>query len=212
MSSKILIVDDDLINGMMLKKRLEKRQLTVDFVSSGKEAIDAILNRKYEIVLLDIFMPELSGIETLKKIREIKSNVEISIIMVTAEDDVDSILEALKLGANDFIQKPVIIDVALARIQTQLMALKSHQESLEKNQLESIRTLVATYNHEINNPLTIAFGFLRKLKKGPDEKAFLKLEESLDRVVAIVKKIDAATKSDKVSLENYASNDKILKL
>jgi DNA-binding response OmpR family regulator len=212
MNSKLLLVDDDTINGSMLKKRLEKRGFIVDFVTSGSEAIEKIANKKYELMLLDLLMPEMSGIETLKKVREIKSQVELSVVMVTAEDNVDSIVEALKLGANDFIQKPVNIDVAIARIQTQLKALQSHYDSMEKNQLESIRTLVATYNHEINNPLTIAFGFLRKLKKGPDEKAFEKLEESLNRVVTIVKKIDAATKGEKMQTQEYASDDKILKL
>lgn len=211
MEKKILIVDDDKINAEMLSKRLIRRGFTVSLVHTGLDAIDYINELRPHIVLLDILMPDMSGIEVLTEIRKKYSQVEIAVMMVTAKSEVSDVVLALKLGANDYIQKPVNIEIAVARLNTQHFALKSHQAAIDKNELESINAMIATYNHEINNPLTIAFGFLWKLKKDYRPEYMAQIENALQRVVGIVKQIDnlSTTKKEK---ENYASQDKIFKL
>jgi DNA-binding response OmpR family regulator len=208
---QILLVDDDEIHSDMLSKRIQKRGFTVARVSSGKEALDFLKNNKTEIILLDILMPDMTGLEVLKEIRSVNTQVDLSIIMVTAKSEVNDIVEALKLGANDFIQKPVNIEIAIARINTQLIALKSHKEEVVRNELEALNAMIATYNHEINNPLTVAFGFLWKLKKENKPEHIAQIEVALDRIFQIVKKIDklASTKRER---EVYAQDEKIFKI
>lgn len=211
MEKNILIVDDDRINCDMLSKRLIKRGFNVEMVHSGQAALEYIEYKKPHIILLDILMPDMSGIDVLTEIRKKYSQIEISIMIVTAKSEVSDVVEALKLGANDFIQKPVNIEIAVARLNTQHIALQSHQDAIDKNELESLNAMIATYNHEINNPLTIAFGFLWKLKKAYRPEYIAQVEEALNRVVGIVKQIDNLSSSKAVK-QTYASNDKIFKL
>lgn len=211
-NAEILIVDDDEINASMLAKRIAKRGYSVDIVQSGKEALTYLQNYKPKVVMLDILMPDMTGIEVLVAIRNKFSQLDLSVIMVTAKSEVSDVVEALKLGANDYIQKPVNIDIAVARLNTQMIALKAHTDSMEKSELEAINTMIATYNHEINNPLTVAFGFLWKIKKDNRPEYILQVEESLNRIVQIVKKIDKLTVTSNREKDIYAQNEKIYKV
>lgn len=210
-NAQILIVEDDEINSEMLAKRLIKRGFTVDRVMSGLSAMKYLKDNKPSVVLLDILMPDMTGLEVLKEIRKRFSQVDLSVIMVTAKTEAQDVVDALKLGANDYIQKPVNIEIAIARINTQIFALKSHKEEMEKNELEALNTMIATYNHEINNPLTVAFGFLWKLKKENNPEYIERVEESLNRIVQIVKKIDTLTTTSR-DKDNYAQSEKIYKM
>lgn len=193
MSIKILIVDDDQINSRILAKRLFKRGFGVDCVTSGKECLDYIQNDTPDLILLDIVMPEMDGLEVLTSVRSVYSSIDIPIIMVTAKTDVEDVVTSLKGGASDYIQKPVNIDIAEARINAQITSVRHYREAMEKKELQALNTLIATYNHEINNPLTIAYGLLRKAKKEQSLEYFDKIAEPLQRVATIVKEIERIT-------------------
>ncbi|PKL45370.1 MAG: hypothetical protein CVV42_18555 [Candidatus Riflebacteria bacterium HGW-Riflebacteria-2] len=128
-SGKILLVDDEPFNRDMLSRRLQKRGLQVIQAESGKEALALIAGELPELVLLDVMMPDMDGIETLRKIREKHPAQELPVIMVTARDATDDIVEALELGANDYLTKPVDFQIALARIRTQLSLRKATHEN-----------------------------------------------------------------------------------
>lgn len=162
-------------------------------VSSGKECLEALQNETPDLIMLDIVMPEMTGLQVLQYVRSVYSSIDIPIIMATAKTDTADIVESLKLGANDYIQKPVNIDIAEARINAQINSVRNYREVMEKREVESINSLVATYNHEINNPLTIAFGLLRKAKKEDSTEYFDRIGEALQRVTKIVKEIERIT-------------------
>lgn len=130
----ILVVDDEEINCDLLRRRLERRGFSVDTVGDGPGALEKVASHHYDMVLLDIMLPVIDGITVLKKIREDFSSSELPVIMVSAKDDSAGIVEALQLGANDYVTKPVDFPVALARIDTQLshrrmkLALKESEE------------------------------------------------------------------------------------
>ncbi|MFA7478873.1 MAG: EAL domain-containing protein [Vulcanimicrobiota bacterium] len=130
----ILVVDDEEINCELLRRRLERKGYSVDTVGDGSGALEKIQSQHYDMVLLDIMLPVVDGITVLKTLREEFSASELPVIMVSAKDDSDGIVEALQLGANDYVTKPVDFPVALARIDTQLshrrmkMALKESEE------------------------------------------------------------------------------------
>ena len=197
MSIRILVVDDDQINSRILSQRLAKRGFLVTCVDSGRECLEALQNDTPDLIMLDIVMPEMTGLQVLQYVRTVYSSIDIPIIMATAKTDVADIVEALKLGANDYIQKPVNIDIAEARINAQINSVRNYREAMEKREVESLNSLIATYNHEINNPLTIAYGLLRKAKKEQSLEYFDKITDSLQRVAKIVKEIERITDNNK---------------
>lgn len=115
---RILVVDDNEGNRDIMLRRLQRQGYTVDVAASGMEALDRIETGDFSLVVLDWMMPEMSGIETLKRIRLTRTGTELPVIIATARSARDDVLEALRLGANDYITKPIDFPVAIARIET----------------------------------------------------------------------------------------------
>jgi phosphoserine phosphatase RsbU/P len=116
----LLIVDDEELNRDGLARRLQRHDYKVVAAKSGREAIELLAEREFDLVLLDIMMPGMNGLEVLKFLRRVDTLLDLPIIMVTAKGESEDIVEALELGANDYVTKPLDFPVALARIRTQL--------------------------------------------------------------------------------------------
>jgi two-component system response regulator (stage 0 sporulation protein F) len=101
---KILIVDDDSDIVKIITAMLEGKNWKTFTALSGEEALKLVSSKRPDVVLLDIMMPKMSGIEVLKKIKEIEP--EVRIIMITAFGDVESYLDSMELGAFEYINKP----------------------------------------------------------------------------------------------------------
>lgn len=209
MSIRILVVDDDQISSRILSERLSKRGFIVSNVSSGRECLESLQSDIPDLIMLDIVMPEMSGLQVLQYVRSVYSSIDIPIIMATSKTDVSDIVDSLKLGANDYIYKPVNIDIVEARINSQINAVRNYREAMEKREVESINSLIATYNHEINNPLTIAFGLLRKAKKEGSTEYFDRIGDALQRVTNIVKEIERITSQRHASLQDEENEEEL---
>lgn len=131
---RLLIVDDNEMNRDMLARRLEKKGYEVEVAESADQLLQRIKQDKPDIVLLDIEMPEISGLEALRILRETYSPIELPIIMVTAKNQTEDIVKALELGANDYLTKPVDFPVALARIATQLSHKRAQEALIESEE------------------------------------------------------------------------------
>jgi sigma-B regulation protein RsbU (phosphoserine phosphatase) len=118
--SKILVVDDNAENRDVLARRLERRGYEVTLANDGVSALRLLAEKACDLVLLDVMMPGMNGLEVLQKIRETQSSTKLPVIMATAKDQSDDIVQALKLGANDYVTKPLDFVVLIARIQTQI--------------------------------------------------------------------------------------------
>jgi DNA-binding response OmpR family regulator len=209
---KILVVDDDEVNGKMLCKRLNKRNFNTVMLTRGMDCVEYVdAHKDISLILLDIMMPDISGVEVLTILREHYSAFELPIIMVTAKSEVSDVVQALKKGANDYISKPVNIDIAEARVKTQLSLSELYNEHLEMKGVEAVNSMIVTYNHEINNPLTIALGAVRRLEKEQSNEALEKLEEQLNRIAEIVKKIDRITEEG-LQTDEYADGRQMVSL
>ncbi|MEL6130466.1 MAG: response regulator, partial [Cyanobacteria bacterium J06628_4] len=128
----ILVVDDNEDNRDMLSRRLNRRGYQSVVVDSGEAALDYIQNnRNLGLVLLDIMMPGIDGIETLKRIRQTYSRNQLPVLMVTAKAQSDDMVRAFELGANDYITKPIDFAVTLARVETQLAIVKATKQDSE---------------------------------------------------------------------------------
>jgi PAS domain S-box-containing protein len=125
----ILIVDDSEFDRSFLIKALEKNgNFKIIEASCGKECWDILNSSSVDLILLDIMMPEESGISIVSKIRQKYNLLELPIIMVTSKTDVADIINGLHVGANDYITKPIIVDILLTRILLQLKYIEISKE------------------------------------------------------------------------------------
>ena len=111
---RLLLVEDDHILGSSLKKALEKHAYGVDWIQDGESALAAMENSSFEIVILDVNLPKINGLEVLKAARQNRNSTPI--ILLTAKDSPHYKVNGLDSGADDYIVKPFDLDELLARI------------------------------------------------------------------------------------------------
>jgi len=119
-AASVLVVDDLPANLDLMSRRLERSGFTVLTALDGPTALQKLREETVDLVLLDIMMPGMTGLEVLRHIRTTWSAAVLPVVMVTAKTDSADIVEALGLGANDYVTKPVDFPVTLARIQSHL--------------------------------------------------------------------------------------------
>jgi class 3 adenylate cyclase len=127
-SARLLVVDDNELNRDMLSRRLKARGYQVETADDGHQALAAIERQSFDLVLLDIMMPGLSGLEVLQILRRKYSDTDLPIIMATAMNQGEDVVQAFKLGANDYVTKPLDFPVVLVRTETQLSRKSAVQE------------------------------------------------------------------------------------
>ena len=131
--SRLLIVDDNEMNRDMLARRLARKGYVIGLADSARDLLPRVKEDGIDLLLLDIEMPEVSGLDALQSLRQSYSPTDLPIIMVTAKNQSDDIVKALEMGANDYLTKPIDFPVALARISTQL-SHKNAQEALRESE------------------------------------------------------------------------------
>lgn len=115
LTTRILLVDDEEEFITALGKRLEARNLKVKAATSGERAIEIVDNEAVDVIVLDLAMPGMDGLEVLRRIKG--DHPEAEIIMLTGHATIEKSVEAMKLGAEDFLEKPVDIKELLEKIQ-----------------------------------------------------------------------------------------------
>jgi sigma-B regulation protein RsbU (phosphoserine phosphatase) len=138
----LLVVDDNEMNRDLLSRRLRKKGHRVDTADGGAAALEMIAAEQYDLVLLDIMMPGIDGMEVLDRIRGERGPSELPVIMATAKTESEDIVAALKRGANDYVTKPFDFPVVLARVETQL-AVKKGRDALARAHLRMKNDLEA---------------------------------------------------------------------
>ena len=118
MSMKVLIVEDEYNLADVIKERLEKEKLTVDIVEDGEEGYYYASTNTYDLIILDVMLPNMSGFQVLNKLRT--DNISSKIIMLTARSTIEDKLNGLENGADDYLTKPFHMDELVARVNIQL--------------------------------------------------------------------------------------------
>lgn len=131
---RLLIVDDVHENREILRRRFERQGFSTTEAAGGIEALDLIERETFDLVLLDMMMPDVDGLQVLARIRAKYSQGVLPVIMVTAKSQSEDIVEALNCGANDYITKPVDFSVALARVITQLDRKRAEEKIQQMNE------------------------------------------------------------------------------
>jgi two-component system NtrC family sensor kinase len=206
---RVLLVDDEVDFLTSLCQRLELRGVPTLSATSGPDAL-AILDRSpIDVVVLDVRMPGMDGIEALRHIKERHPRVEV--VMLTGHADLDSAFEGMRFGFFDYLTKPVQLPQLVAKIEDAFRRRrgeevaghdtftgKLQQHMIVADRLASLGELAASIAHEINNPLAViaeSAGWLRSRARradvGPDELrdavalALDKIESAIDRAARI---------------------------
>ncbi len=157
-AGSILAVDDDPINLQVIIDFLSLDGYRTEKALSGSEALTAVENGTFDLVLLDLMMPGLSGVEVCRKIREQHTAAELPVIILTAKNRISDLIDCFDVGANDFLTKPVLRGELLARVNTHVKMVRMNR-NMENLQKEVSRIAVKIHN-SLKNKLESIRNFL----------------------------------------------------
>ncbi|MDJ0869469.1 MAG: response regulator, partial [Myxococcota bacterium] len=127
-SARILVVDDDPQNRDLLARRLERQGFEVETARDGIDGLRRIESGDHHLVMLDVMMPGMNGLEVLERVRRTRSMAELPVILATALAETEDAVEGLGRGANDYVTKPFDFPMVVARVRTQLEASRAARE------------------------------------------------------------------------------------
>jgi adenylate cyclase len=117
---RILVVDDNRVNRLLLRRGLEEQGHSVEFAEHGREALDLLARGHFDLMLLDVLMPEVDGYQVLAELKDDPYLRDIPVIMTTSLDELDSVVKCIEMGAEDYLNKPVNPVLLKARVQSSL--------------------------------------------------------------------------------------------
>lgn len=213
---RILVIDDDPTMQTLFCGALRKAGMDVATANDGIAGLESCSKLQPDLILLDLQMPKMGGLGVLKEIRRQTSPIALPVIVCTSMGEEASIELALELGANDYLVKPVSGRSLLARVNLHLRLNQLSKVSAERERLDAITSMVVTYNHELNNPLTIVHSCLELLSKRSDlpvEAVALldKVNRATQRTITIVRQIRELTRN-KLESVAYVGTTKMLAL
>ena len=200
---RILVVDDQPINVQLLKRKLEREGMQVIAAYSGQEALDLVAKERPELILLDVMMPEMDGIEVCQRLQASEETRSIPVIFVTARSSKEGKLEGLGVGAVDYITKPIDLDETLARVQTQLRFAAINREIIdlqrrltESRRAATIGAVTQGIAHNLNNLLGVVIGYLDLIKAYAEKPELVRknaqnVEDAVQRIVVIIRQLSS---------------------
>jgi len=200
-SDRILVIDDELGIRQGCRRVLEPEGFVVETAATGKEGLERIRERSFDLVLLDVVMPDVRGIELLEPIHQ--QDPETIVIVITGYATVELAVEAIKAGAYDFLSKPFTSDVLLVTVRKGLerrrllqearRAQAAEQRAAELERLDRFKTqFTLTVAHELRAPLTALQSFLIAVLKGyiPADEQKKVLQRAIDRSQELLDMVD----------------------
>ncbi|PTY06655.1 hybrid sensor histidine kinase/response regulator [Opitutaceae bacterium EW11] len=207
-SPTILVVDDQPVNVQLLKRKLEREGIRVLAAFTGQEALEIVAKEQPDLILLDVMMPDMDGIDVCQRLQEKEETRSIPVIFITARSSKESKLEGLAVGAVDYITKPIDLDETLARVQTQLRFVAINREMVdlqrrlqEARRAATIGAVTQGIAHNLNNLLGVVLGYLDLIKTHNNKPDLVKrnaesVEAAVQRIVSIIKQLSSlVTKS-----------------
>jgi two-component system sensor histidine kinase/response regulator len=211
-NTKILIVDDVARNIQILGNLFEKEGFEIAYALNGNDALKHSESIVFDLVLLDIMMPEMDGFEVCEKLKQKPSYIDVPVIFITAKNDEASVMKAFKFGGVDYITKPFNENELLSRVNTHLelrfkkkqsetinqvleIKIKERTKELQKaykqlSVLEKAKNdFIKLVSHELRTPLNGIMGFYEllesKLTTTDQKKYHTIIKESLDRILKL---------------------------
>ena len=195
---RILCVDDDINMLNTLEDMLINTGYRVSLAKSGKQAVDYIKKGiSFQLVLLDVDMPEMDGYETIKAIKSFDQAKDIPVIFLTAMDEPDFEIKGLEYGAADYITKPFVKSVFLARVKNRIAVTES-KKAAESENLERLKDILAEPEHwvgedrgeglsnqEIADKTSYSYGYVRRVVSSILEKTGMKKRSDIRKFIKI---------------------------
>ena len=208
----ILITDDNPVNLKTVRLQVEKAGYRTVFALSGPECIKKTKSLKPDLILLDISMPGMSGIEVCRILKKDESAKDIPIIFVTANTKDDVLKEAFDAGGADYVRKPVNRVELLSRIRSALAQKMLIKSKLEEEKLQGVLEMAGAVCHELNQPLQTISGYsdlvlMNISKDSPLYKNIKNIRDQVIKMGAITKKLMRITRYE---TKSYIGNRKII--
>ena len=215
---KILVIDDQQENIFYLQDRLQKEGFIVVSANGGKTGIETAMSELPDLILLDIMMPEISGLEVCHVLKRDTRTSRIPIILVTAKTAAEDMREGLQAGAVDYIRKPINKIEMLARINSALKVKESQDMLLEVEKMKTFTATVVTANHKIKQPLTLIKLSLTAIKREVhseeiNKEAIINKMKYIDIAVGEITDIlELLNQVEKPIFEDYVGEIKMIEL
>jgi putative two-component system response regulator len=200
----MLVVDDNEMNRDMLSRRLEKQGHIVATAENGCQAIEMLRTRPFDLVLLDIMMPEMNGYEVLEKVKSDMALRQIPVIVISAVDQMESVVRCIELGAEDYLPKP--FDPVLLRARVGASLERKRLYDLEENYRIQLEDRVEEQVREISSAQQGVIFAMSKLAESRDPETGAHLERIQEYCRTLSKELSKLTRYaseiDKTFIEN----------
>ena len=183
---RILLVDDDEALVEMLHSFLRQNHFNVEVAFGGAEALTKAALFKPDLILLDIGLPDISGLEVLRRLRSSPDTEQTVMILLTGVSGLEMKVEGFGIGADDYVAKPVVARELLLKIERFLSTAKIHQKTLDTKGNEVLRTLVNTLVCELSAPLAAIHN---ELQLASQEQTATDLHHRLDQIAVQARRI-----------------------
>jgi DNA-binding response OmpR family regulator len=218
----ILLVEDSQMQRMIIDKALGKLGYAVTPAGSGEEALERYQENKFDVLLLDVILPGIDGVEVLRQVRA--QDQDQCVILMTAEGSGLSAMGAIRAGADDYVTKPirlndggaeleVIISRSLERRSLARDNRRLQAQLLDAQRVEAVMHLAGAAAHEMNQPLTVIMGMAELLSEGSEPETLREdlaaIRRSAVKLSEIVRKLASITD---YKTKAYANNLEILDL
>ena len=159
----ILVAEDDPISKEFLKNMLGQTGYRVETASNGRECLDCAISLLPDLIIMDVSMPRMDGIETCQKLKTNAVCRHVPVIFVTGNTDDETLEAAFAAGGSDYVRKPVSRVELLARVQTAIMQRRMARELAEEEKLKGVLETAGGVCHELNQPLQYVLGTIQLL-------------------------------------------------
>lgn len=162
--SRILVVDDSPDIVQMVATLLRKNGYTVSTASDGEEGLRKALEEEPDLVILDVLMPKMDGLEVCRRLKNNEATRLIPVVLLTSKDYIDDKVSGLSTGADDYITKPFETKEFLSRIKGIIERQMLREKMEEEDTLEAMEKMLESVAHEIRNPIVAIGGFARRIR------------------------------------------------
>ena len=213
---KILVIDDLPENVFLLQDRLENEGYEVITAYEGKSGLNKAITEQPDLILLDIMMPEITGLDVCKKLVSNEETSHIPIILVTAKIEAGDIKEGLEAGAFDYVKKPFNRIELLARVKSALKLSDARKQLIEAEKSKLFAATVVTANHKIKQPLTLMSLSAAAIKREINKEIISTeaINKRLDYITTAIKEINNILNQlhtiKKPVLSDYVKNIKMI--
>jgi two-component system, sensor histidine kinase ChiS len=193
---RIAIVDDSSFDLELMSNHLKKSNFSVTCYTSGNKLLEEIELNQFDLIILDILMPEINGLEVLQQLRLKFDQMNLPVVMLSALDDYDYVEESVSFGANEFMVKPLDLRLFDLRLKTHLDLKEQFHKTKEVERQRQTRLIVEQYHHELLNPLTIAMNALDDIDHEFKHSNVDIIKQAHARLEETIRKIYQAYKQD----------------